>query len=148
MLDLKHGYHQMPLHEDSKPCTEMSTLLDPTQWKVVPIGAKNGNAAFQRMMEDLLQHVRDCADPLLDDVIICLGTEDMTNGELIRAHKNDLRGVFGVSDKLSMVWKSTKASLFVTEVELAGHVVVHGQRVPNPGKLAALHQSGKPQTIS
>ena len=26
-LDLKHGYHQMPLHEDSRPCTAMSTPL-------------------------------------------------------------------------------------------------------------------------
>ena len=33
------------------------------QWKVVPMGAKNGNAPFQRMMEDLLGPVRDCADP-------------------------------------------------------------------------------------
>ena len=54
VLDLKHGYHQMPLHEDCRPCTAMSTPLGPMQWKVVPMGAKNGNAAFQRMMEDLL----------------------------------------------------------------------------------------------
>ena len=31
MLDLKHGYHQMPLHPDSRPCTAMSTLLGPMQ---------------------------------------------------------------------------------------------------------------------
>ena len=63
VLDLKQGYHQMPLHPDSRPCTPMSTLLGPVQWKVVPMGAKNGNAALQRMMEDLLGPVRDCADP-------------------------------------------------------------------------------------
>ena len=60
VLDLKHGYHQMPLHPDSRSCTAMSTPLGPRQWKVVPMGAKNGNAAFQRMMEDLLGPVRDC----------------------------------------------------------------------------------------
>ena len=60
MLDLKHGYHQMPLHQDSRPCTAMSTPLGPMQWKVVPMGAKNGNAAFERMMEELLGPVRDC----------------------------------------------------------------------------------------
>ena len=58
VLDLKHGYHQMPLHPDSRPCTAMLTPLGPMQWKVVPMGAKNGNAAFQRMMEDLLGPVR------------------------------------------------------------------------------------------
>ena len=32
VLDLKHGYHQMPLHPDSRPCTAMSTPLGPMQW--------------------------------------------------------------------------------------------------------------------
>ena len=47
-----------------------------------------------------------------------------------------------------MVCKPTKASLFVREVEFAGHVVGHGQRRSMPGKLASLHDWEKPQTIS
>ena len=31
VLDLKHGYHHMPLHPDSRPCTAMSTPLGPMQ---------------------------------------------------------------------------------------------------------------------
>ena len=134
-LDLKHGYHQMLLHPDSRPCTAMSTPLGPLQWKVVPMGAKNGNAAFQRMMEDLLGAVRDCADPFVDDIIIGSGTEDMTEDELIEAHEKDLRPVLSELDKHNMVCKLTKASLFVREVEFPGNVVGHGQRCPMPGKL-------------
>ena len=63
VLDLKQGYHQMALHQDSRRCTAMSTPLRPMQWKVVPSGAQNGNAIFQRMMEDLRGPVRDCAYP-------------------------------------------------------------------------------------
>ena len=148
VLDLKHGYHQMPLHPDSRPCTAMSTPLGPMQWKVVPMGAKNGNAVFQRMMEDLLGPVRDCADPFVDDIIIGSGTENMTEDELIDAHEKDLRRVLSELDKHNMVCKPTKASLFVKEVEFAGHVVGHGQRRPMPGKLASLHHWEKPQTIS
>ena len=87
VLNLKHGYQQMPLHEDSRPCTTMPTPLGPLLWKLVPMGARNGNAAFQRMMEDLLQPVRDCADPFVDDIIIGSGIEDMTHDELIEAHE-------------------------------------------------------------
>ena len=112
------------------------------------MGAENGNAAFQRMMEDVLQPVRDCADPFVDDIIIGSGTQDMTDDELIEAHEKDLRRVLGVLDKHSMVCKPTKASLFVREEEFAGHVVGHGQRRPVPGKLAALRHWEKPQTIS
>ena len=126
----------------------MSTPLGPMQWKVVPMGAKNGNAAFQRMMEDLLGPVRDCADPFVDDIIIGSGTENMTEDELIDAHEKDLRRVLSELDKHSMVCKPTNASLFVKEVEFAGHVVGHGQRRPMPGKLASLHHWEKPQTIS
>ena len=144
VLDLK----QMQLHPDSRPCTAMSTRLGPMQWKVVLMGAKNGNAAFQRMMEDLLGPVRDCADPFVDDIIIGSGTEDMTEDELIQAHEKDLRPVLSELDKHNMVCKPTKASLFVKEVDFAGHVVRHGQRHPMPGKLASLHHWEKPQTIS
>ena len=148
MLDPKYGYHQMLLHPDSGPCTAMSTPLGPMQWKVVPMGAKNGNAAFQRMMEDLLGPVRNCADPFVDDIIIGSGTEDMTEDELIEAHAKDLRRVLSEVDKHNMVSKPTKASLCVKEVEFAGHVVGHGQRRPMPGKLTSLHHWEKPQTIS
>ena len=148
VLDLKNGYHQMLLHPASRPCTAMSTPLGPMQWKVVPMGAKNGNAAFQCMMEDLLGPVQDCADPFVDDIIIGSGTEDMTEDELMEAHEKDLRRVLSELDKHNMVCKPTKASLFVREVEFSGHVVGHGQRHPMPGKLATLHWSDKPQTIS
>ena len=148
VLDLKHGYHQMPLHPDSRPCTAMSTPLGPMQWKVVPMGAKNGNAAFQRMMEDPLGPVRDCADPFVDDIIIRSGTENMTEDELIEAHEKDLRRVLSELYKHNIVCKPTKDSLFVKEVEFAGHVVGHGQRGPMPGKLPSLHHWEKPQTIS
>ena len=107
VLDLKHGYHQMPLHPDSRPCTAMSTPLGPMQWKVVPMGTKNGNAAFQRMMEDLLGPVWDCVDPLLDDIIIGSGTEDMTEDELIEAHEKDLRRVLSELDIHNTVCEPT-----------------------------------------
>ena len=148
MLELKHGYHQMPLHPDSRPCIAMSKPLGPMQWKVVPMGARNGNAAFQRMMEDLLGPVWDSADPFVDDIIIGSGTEDMTDDELIEAHEKDPRRVLSEVDKHNMVCKPTKASVFVGEVEFAGHVVGQGHRRPMPGKLASLHHWEKPQTIS
>ena len=138
----------MPLHEDSRACTAMSTRLGPMKWKVVPIGAKNGNAAFQRMMEDLLGPVWDCADPFVDDIIIGSGTEEMSEEELIKAHEKDLSRLLDVLDRHQMVCKPTKASLFVKEAEFAGHVVGHGQCRPMPGKLAALTHWERPKTIS
>ena len=44
----------------------------------MPMGVTNGNAAFQRMLENLLEPVRDCADPFVDDVIIASGDPSMS----------------------------------------------------------------------
>ena len=83
----------------------------------------------------------------MDDIIIGSGTEDMTDDKLSETHAKDLRRVLGVLGKHGMVCKPTKASLFVREVEFAGHVVGHGQHRPMPGKLAALSRWEKTQTI-
>ena len=74
VINVKNGYHQIPLAEESCACTARSTPLGPRQLKVMPMGVTNGNAAFQRMLEKLLDLVRDCADPFVDNVIIASGT--------------------------------------------------------------------------
>ena len=98
VIDLKHGYHQMPLAEESRACTAMSTPLGPLQWKVMPMGVTNGNAAFQRMLENLLEPVRDCADPFVDDVIIASGDPSMSYEELLEAHEMMIRHWLTVFD--------------------------------------------------
>ena len=64
VIDLKHGYHQLPLALESRACTAINSPLSPPQWKVMPMKCKNGNAFFQRMLEDILKPVSDCADSL------------------------------------------------------------------------------------
>ena len=53
----------------------------------------NGSEEWQRGIptHDGGSAVRDCADPYVDDIIIGSGTEDMSEDELIEAHKRDLR---------------------------------------------------------
>ena len=51
VLDMKKGYHQMPLAKGSRHFSAMTTPSGLLQWKVMSMDVKNGNAAFQRMME-------------------------------------------------------------------------------------------------
>jgi hypothetical protein len=69
VLDMKDGYHQVPLKKEHRKYTCMSTPRGPMQWKVLVMGLKNGNAIFQRMMEHVLKD-EDSSDPYVDDVII------------------------------------------------------------------------------
>ena len=69
VLDLKSGYHQMPLKPEHRHLTCMSTPRGTLQWKVLVMGLKNGNAMFQRMMEWVLRE-HENADPYVDDIIV------------------------------------------------------------------------------
>ena len=148
VIDLKLGYHQMPLAEESRACTAISTPLRPLQWKVMPMGVTNGNAAFQQMLENLLEPVRDCADSFVDDVIIASGDPSMSYEELLEAHERDVTRVLDLLVRHKLTGSSDKATIAVSEVVFAGHVVGNGQRKPIPGKVAAIEHWEKPKTVS
>ena len=145
MIDLKHGYHQMPLAEESRACTAMSTPLGPLQWKVMPMGVTNGNAAFQRMLENLLEPVRDCADPFVDDVIIASGDPSMSYEELLEAHEKDVTRVLDLLVRHKLTGSSDKATIAVSEVVFAGHVVGNGQRKHLPARWLRLSTGKSPK---
>ena len=54
VIDLKHGYHQMPLSEDSCACTAMSHPPGHFHQRMMPMSVTKGNASFQQMLENLL----------------------------------------------------------------------------------------------
>ena len=93
VLDLKDGYHQMPLKPEHQHITCMSTRRGTMQWKTQVMGLKNAGAQFQRMMEWALRDI-DEADPYIDDIII--GSTGRTRVELFANHTRD---VFRVLEK-------------------------------------------------
>ena len=137
VLDVKHGYHRVPLLKSSQDATTMSNPLALMRWKVMPIGVTNGNAQFERMTEDFLRDL-DRADPSVGYIIVSSGTPEMTDEELMEAHFVDLCKVLEVLRKHQSTCNGAKAVLFATEVEFAGQVVGHGIRRPIPGKMASL----------
>ena len=50
VLDMKEGYHQVPLKKEHRPLTCMTTPQGTMQWTVLFMGLKNGGAIFQRMI--------------------------------------------------------------------------------------------------
>ena len=102
------------------------------------MGCKNGNASFQRMMEDIPKPVASCADPFVDDIIVESGTEGMTDQEVLAAHEADSRRVLDLLVSLHLTGSANKATIEVNEVKFAGHVVGMGQSKRIPGKIAAV----------
>jgi hypothetical protein len=145
VLDMKDGYHQVPLKEEHRDLTCMSTPRGTMRWKVLVMGLKNGNAIFQRVMEHVLRN-EDCADPYVDDVII--GSTGDTEEELLINHEADLRRVLNTLAEHQLIADPRKAHLFMRQVEFCGHVLKEGKRTPAPGKLLSLQKWEMPKTIT
>ena len=101
-------------------------------------GLTNANAAFWWMLENLLDTVCDYADPFVDEVIIALGDPSMSHDELVEAPESDLTRVLNLLIQNKLTGSSDKATIAVSEVVFAGHVVGNGQQKPIPGEGAAL----------
>ena len=55
IVDLSKGFHQIPLHPESRAKTAMNLAGKRYQWRVMPMGIKNGPTIFQRVMDHVLQ---------------------------------------------------------------------------------------------
>jgi hypothetical protein len=80
VLDMKDGYHQVPLRKEERHITCMSTQQGTKQWTVLVMSLKNAGAIFQRMMEGVLKGVKG-VNVYVDDVII--GLKGRTKEELL-----------------------------------------------------------------
>jgi Reverse transcriptase (RNA-dependent DNA polymerase) len=71
VLDLSHGFHQLPLDKASRSKTAFSTRRGLYQWTTVPFGIRNGHAAFQRLLDSVLAGLTfECCLLYLDDIIV------------------------------------------------------------------------------
>ena len=69
-LDLKSGYWQVQLEEDSKEKTAFACHRGLFQFNVMPFGLSNAPAVFQELMNIVLQGCEEFAMAYLDDVLI------------------------------------------------------------------------------
>ena len=135
----------MPLKEECRVVTAMTTPFGLYQWKVMPMGAKNGNSAFQRMMDWVLKEF-EFADAFVDDVIIATGGSD--DEDMVEKHKQQVQLALSKFRELGLVCDLEKAQMFVPQVEFCGHVVGNGVRRPSPGKLRSLEKWPQPRNVT
>ncbi len=61
-LDLKGGFFQVPLEEDSRPVTAIRTVCGLFQYTSLPQGLKNSPESFQRIVSEIFGDLKgQCA---------------------------------------------------------------------------------------
>ena len=140
-LDLKAGYWQVKMDEDSIPLTAFTVgPLGFYECVRMPFGLTNAPAMFQRLMESCLGdlHLKYCII-YLDDIIIF----SKTPGE----HLKRLRSVFEKLDEAGLRLKPGKCEFFRPQLEYLDHVVSKEGIETNTKKIAAIVNWPRPMTV-
>ena len=136
-LDLKSGYWQVQMDEESKQYTTFTVEpLGFYQCDRMPFGLTNAPATFQRLMETCMGdlHLNWCII-YLDDVIIFSKTP--------KEHLEHLRGVFEKLAQAGLKLKPKKCEFFKTKLSYLGHIVSKDGIETDPKKIRS-HQGLAP----
>ena len=101
VLDLRHGFHQMPVRKEDRHLMALCTPCGTVPWTVMPMGLKNAPSMFQKMMETILfqKHkaldLQEFCSIYIGDVLITTPLEKNFD-ECLKLHEEEVRKVFEV----------------------------------------------------
>ena len=141
-LNLKSGYWQVEMEEESKPLTAFTVgPLGFYECEHMPFGLTNAAVTFQHLMENCLGklHLSWCII-YLDDIIVFTDNP--------KEHLRRLRGVFTKLDKAGLKLKPNKCEFFKTKITYLGHIVSSKGIETDPKKVEAVKNWTVPKTVT
>jgi hypothetical protein len=139
-LDLKAGYHQIPMAEDSKKFTAFITPDGHYQYTRMPFGLTNAPAVFQRainMALGLLRH--EYALVYLDDILVISKT--------VEEGLERLDNVLNALNKAGLTLNLEKCEFLKNSIEYLGTEISEGVLKPAPKKLEAVNSFPVPTNV-
>ena len=140
-LDLKAGYWQVEMAEESKAFTAFTCgPLGFYECETMPFGATNAPATFQRLMHNCLGDLNmTWCVVYLDDIIVF---SDNPKDHIVR-----LEAVFQKLASAGLKLKPSKCFFFKEEIEYLGHLVSGKGVATSPKKIEAVTKWPVPQTV-
>lgn len=140
VIDLKSGFHQIPLKESDVEKTAFSVNNGKYEFTRLPFGLKNAPSIFQRTLDDILrEHIGRICYVYIDDIIIFSKDE--------KEHSEHIDTIFDTLTKANMKVQVDKCEFFKKQVEFLGFVVSSDGISTNPSKVQAIANFHYPQTI-
>ncbi|CAI7729882.1 unnamed protein product, partial [Closterium sp. NIES-53] len=139
-LDLRSGYWQIRMADNSIHKTAFRTRYRSYEYLVMPFGLTNAPATFQAEMNHILRPLLDkCVVVYLDDILIHL--RDM------KEHIEHLRRVFKILRREKFYVKLSKSEFALKKVQFLGHMVsAEGVHV-DPKKIEAVRTWKTPENV-
>ena len=140
-LDLKAGYWQVEMAEESKAFTAFTCgPLGFYECETMPFGATNAPATFQRLMHNCLGDLNmTWCVVYLDDIIVF---SDNPKDHIVR-----LEAVFQKLASAGLKLKPSKCFFFKEEIDYLGHLVSGKGVATSPKKIETVIKWPVPQTV-
>ncbi len=137
-LDLRVGYHQLPIQKEDKAKTAFWGINSHGkdclyQWKFLPFGLKNAPAEFQHVMDRILAGL-DFVRCYIDDIV--------------EEHQIHLQIVFERLKAHGLHLHPGKCKFFQESVEYLGHVIYLGGLGVQQAKVEAIARIPRPTDVS
>lgn len=127
-IDLKSGFHQIEMDENSRQKTAFSTDLGHYEFLRMPFGLKNAPATFQRAMNSILGDlIGKICYVYLDDVIVF--------GRCLKSHLRNLEKVLERLEQANLKIQLDKCEFLKRNCEFLGHIITPTGIKPNPDKI-------------
>ena len=138
-IDLNQGYHQIPLHSDSRQFTTFSTHVGLFRYKRLNFGLSCAAEIFQKKVSATINGI-PCVKNISDDIYVG-GTDKDT-------HDQHLKQVFRRLHENGMTINLPKCQFRVPTMLFFGHVFSEKGMSPDPKKVDALQNVGPPTNAS
>jgi len=137
-IDLRKGYHQIPMHSADVPKTAIITPFGLFEYTRMTFGMRNAGNTFQRLMDRVMAGCNP-GFAYLENIIV--------GSSSLQQHLRDVREVFQRLHTAGLVVNGEKCLFAVQRLEFLGHQIAAGGITPLPQRVAALRRHPRPGTV-
>ncbi|KAG1471608.1 hypothetical protein G6F57_011319 [Rhizopus arrhizus] len=140
-LDMRAGFHQVPMEEESKELTAFTTKFGVYHYNTLPMGLVNSPATFQRLI-DL------CFRPLLNRCLVAYIDDLNVYSNDNHEHLLHLEQVFNCIKIANLKLNPEKCFFFKDHLKFLGYIVTKEGIQTDPSKIEKIQNYPVPKTLT
>ena len=135
-IDMREGFHQLELDEESRDVTTFSTHIGNFRYKRLIYGISSAPELFQKMIAQTIADIPRCRN-IADDIIVYGATQ--------AEHDSSMEALFERLKLKGLTLRREKCKFNQTQVKFYGFCWEGGRLKPDPEKVSAIEQLKRPE---